>query len=394
MKNFIDQQYDNLSKVDKSELKEFYETLYPESRKIGIYTDGDGRTLQGLRIGTYSLSFLLDRINITGGGESYSFGKNIVDAFKNLNKTCYKSCLFIASGSGESYIPFEHTKELSKGIKDNLVKANMCLITSFPELKIGEIVRENEGKILKLEGRSSRTGVNEDYLKEGILEDEFELEETKLSSIISSGITNNIPPDEFYRYFKGKIEELRKTKDNILKLKETPEYQKLLEYLFDPTVSCVICGESVNKNVAQMANIRINQVRPITTKRIGIEPNQALIIGANRNYVIGESSTPNINEKSVLIAISRSGASAATIYYTKDANKIGADTFGLTMDPESELGNNAKNLLILDSDDPYPDYCVLLSELLTDVGYRLAEEGIPVDERIFRAIHVRDKITK
>jgi len=129
-------------------------------------------------------------------------------------------------------------------------------------------------------------------------------------------------------------------------------------------------------------------------KKLGIEKTDSLNLGANKNYVISESSTPNMDKNSVFIGVSETGTSPRTEHYTNDANNNGAKTFALTGHPESPIADIADNVLLLNGGDANTDYCIVFSELLTDVGHRFVEEGIEVNENIFRGIHVRDKIAK
>ena len=252
---------------------------------------------------------------------------------------------------------------------------------------MGNIVQEQEGNVLELKGRKSSNNKNSDYIKEGLLEDELELAITELTSIISRGISQDIKPDEFYGYFKNTLDEIKTTQYKIGELQGTEEYKNILECLIDPVTSVFSCGRSVDHDILKMNNIRFGHVRPLTMNRLGIDPNTVLRIGANRNYVIGESCTPNMDENSLLLCVSKSGTGKIK-KYLEDAHKVGAECFLIT-----EEGNvdDAKTFR-LDTPNFYTDTCFLLSTILTDLGYKLIDDGVEVNEDILRALHVKDKI--
>ena len=387
--NFIEQCQKNLRNVKKDELETLYESLYPENT-CAIYIDGEpgGRSLQGLKIGTNDLGLLFEKIKINCVDGSHSPGRNIVEIFRNLEKVYDKCNYLCVSGSGSSITPYKNLIELTD--KHTLNNTSLHLITSCPDSPMGKIIQEYNGNIIKLEGRKSKTNNGIDYIKEGILEDKFELETAELASIITRGILEEIEPESFYDYYRSNLKELNNTRDLIKNLKKTSEYELFLEYLYNPAKNFFSCGQGVSNEVVKMNNTRMGHVRPLTVKRIGLEPSPDLGIGANRNVVVGESNIRNMDKNSVLLGVSQSGTGIIE-KHLKDAKKVGAERFLITKYGKVEEGTNE---LRLDSENFYVDTCYFLSSTLTDLVYKLVEEGIDIDENVLRAIHVNDKIQK
>lgn len=384
---FIEQCYENLRKVRRDEIENIYESLYPEV-ECGIYIDGEigGRSLQGAKIGAYELASLPEKIRIYGAGDSFTPGKNIVHSFTNLEKVCEKVNYLAVSGSGKSATPNKNLRELTEKYNSNKLILN--LITSNPESPMGEIIQKHEGNILKLSGRKSKNTSNSQYIADGLLEDGFELATTELVSTISKGILKDIDPEEFYEFYRDKIKELHEIETAINNLKNTPEYQEFLECLSDPIKSLFSCGQGVSNDVVKMNNIRVGHVRPLTLKKLGIEPNSNLVIGANRNFVIGESNTPNMDGNSVLLCVSQSGTGIIE-KYLDDAKKVGAECFLLTKYGEID----GANIFRLEIDNFYTGACFFLSSALMDLGRYLVNEGIEINEKVLRDLHINDKIS-
>jgi len=384
--NFINEIYNNLNKVNPSELTEMYEDLYANNSSCAIYMDGQvgGRSLEGLKIGTHDLSPLVKKYMIYCAGDSHSPGRTITEIFENMGKVCKKCNYLCASGTGKSDDPYRNLTELTKNNKSDIL---LNLITSYPDSPMGNMVQDMEGNVLELKGRKSNNNKNSDYLKEGLLEDELELAITELTSVISRGISQSIKPDDFHNYYKNAVDEIKTTQYKIGELQGTEEYKNILEYLIDPVTSIFSCGRSINNNILKMNNIRLGHVRPLTMNRLGIDPNAILRIGANKNYVIGESCTPNMDENSILLCVSKSGKGKIE-KYIQDANKIGAECFLVT---EKDNVENTKTLK-LETPNFYTDSCFLLSTILADLGYKLVEDNVEINETVLKALHVKDKI--
>ncbi|MCK4730008.1 MAG: hypothetical protein KAT28_01695 [Candidatus Aenigmarchaeota archaeon] len=384
--NFINEISNNLNKINPAELTDIYGALYANNSSCAIYMDGQvgGRSLEGLKIGTHDLSPLVEKYMIYCAGDSHSPGRTITEIFDNMGKVCKKCNYLCASGTGKSDDPYRNLTELAGNNKSDIL---LNLITSYPDSPMGNIIQEQDGNVLELKGRKSNNNKNGDYIKEGLLEDELELAITELTSVISRGISQEIEPNEFYEYYKNTIDEIKTTQYNIGELQGTEEYKALLENLIDPVKSVFSCGRSVDNDILKMSNIRLGHVRPLTMNLLGIDPNAVLRIGANRNYVIGESCTPNMDENSILLCVSKSGTGKIE-KYLGDAHKIGAECFLVTEEGSAE---NAKTLK-LDTHNFYTDSCFLLSTILTDLGYKLIDEGVEVNEAVLKALHVKDKI--
>ena len=384
--NFIDGIYNNINKINPTKLTDMYESLYANNTTCAIYMDGQigGRSLEGLKIGTHDLSPLVEKYMIYCAGDSHSPGRTITEIFDNMGKVCKKCNYLCASGTGKSDDPYRNLKELAGNNKSDIL---LNLITSYPDSPMGNIVQEQDGNVLELKGRKSNNNKNSDYIQEGLLEDELELAITELTSVISRGISQGIEPNEFYDYYKKTIDEINTTQYKIGELQGTEEYKNLLENLINPVTSVFSCGRSVNNDILKMSNIRLGHVRPLTMNILGIDPNAVLRIGANRNYVIGESCTPNMDENSLLLCVSKSGTGKIE-KYVEDAHKVGAECFLVT---EEGCMEDVKTLK-LDTPNFYTDSCFLLSTILTDLGYKLIDEGVEVNEEVLKALHVKDKI--
>ena len=378
MDGFIEKIYRNCRKVDKEKLLELYNHLYPEEgEKIGIGIDGEGRSYQSAIIGTSKLATLPENYLIFGTNESYTFGGTVAEAFRNLGKerVCDRLDFLLCSGSGKSEVPLMNLEELSNYVfEEDEARINLDLITSNPNSPIGRKVRELGGNIIKLEGRENK-GKNREYLREGLLDDIFELGALWVLYLTSEALTRKLPPENFPEYFDENIENLKNLEEEFEGIKESKrsKYQELIEGLSDPSYSLFSCGQGVSNNVAKQFNIRVNHVRQL--------------IGCKNNFVIGESNCIPIHENSIFLGISKSGTSPKVRKYIKEAEKIGAKSYLITgAESRDEKTFSLATWLF------YPAAAVFCSEMLRDLGELLVEKGIEIDENILRSIHVRDKI--
>jgi len=384
--SFIDLICKNLCDVNQDDLEQFYAALYPD-RKTGIYIDGQigGRSLQAAKIGLNRLAYMPLKVSIYGAGDSLSPGRNTAEKMDNLALVCEKVNYFGVSGSGRSKEIIGNIEKLKNFSDDDHFMLNV--ITSYSDSPMGKLLQQYGGNILTIRGRKSKNTQNSEYIKEGLLEDLFELACVEATSIIARGIKDGIEPSKFYNYYLNTLDELKYLKNNISEIKKTSEYEEFLELLGNPVKRFLSFGQSVSNEVVKMNNNRMGHVRPLTAGLIGLEPNIDLGIGANKNEVMGESNTKDPDRNTVFLAVSKSGTGIAG-GNLKHASDAGAQTFLLTKEGEY------KNRFVLDIDNFYAGSCFFLSSCLMDVGDMLVEKGVSIDEGVLRALHVDDKIAK
>jgi hypothetical protein len=384
---FISDIKDNLQNVRREEIEKLYSALYPEEDRVAVYLEGElgGRSLQALKIGSRQLS--LKGIPVYSTGYCFTPGTDIFKSFEYLSKE-YDKCVYICiSGSGNSRDTYSNLEKLTDGKLDKNVSLN--LITSTPNSKIGNLFKENNGNIIELKGRKSKAGIGKAYVKEGgLLEDEFELGAAQYAQIVSDGVMNEVEPGEFYGYYLGRIDDLEKTKETITRLKGTEAYNNLLECLGNPVKNVISYGQGVGEEVAKMNTNRLGHIRPLTVQKVGLGAYRGLAIGANHNYVLGESNTPKIDKDTVLLCVSQSGTGTVRDHI-KDAEKANANYFiitreGISLEENALRLDNAQNF--------YPDSCILLSKILMDLGIDLVEQGVDISHEILIASHVNDKM--
>lgn len=385
--NFIKEIKYNLSNVDQTEIERLYSSIYPEGGSVGIYLGGEigGRSLQGLIIGARPLAYL-ENIRIYAAGDSLVPGENISRVMDYLSKVCNKSAYICVSGSGNSVGSYNDTKKLIGGNINK--KAHLSLITSSPDSKIGNLLAENEGNITKLKGRKSKSGTGQEYIKSGLLEDEFELGATQLAKIISNAIVYDIETEKFYDFYKEQSNVLDNTQTIIKNLKKSHAYKSLLEALANPARNVISCGQGMCDLIAIMNNTRLGHVRPLTLQKFGAMDYSDLPIEANRNYVLGESSVPNMDENTVLICISQSGTGIVQDKI-REAEKNNFEYYVITGQGDFP----EENTLRIESNNFYPDSCFLLSSILMDLGIHLVEAGVEINEEVLRKIHINDKLS-
>ncbi|MCK4429072.1 MAG: hypothetical protein KAU95_01755 [Candidatus Aenigmarchaeota archaeon] len=388
--------YNNLVKVKEKELKNLYSDLYPDNGISGIYKEGEGRSLKGELIGTYVLSYYPEKILTTATGESHMFGNDMITNFKNLGKVCNKRTYLISSGSGQSEIPLENLKNIVDGLSDDELAIN--LITANPDSEIGYIVKSHpKGNIIYLKGRDYEDSKDLEYTEEGIFEDKFELALTRMLSIVSKGIMDEVKPNDFYKFYKEELNLLKKTESRIKELKKDEMYGNYIRDLKNLKKTHYLCGESVSNDVAKMSGIRVNHVRRYIARQvlgeIGLELSPYLA-GAWQNYVIGESDVPDMDENSLFVGVSRHGASPKVKKWSKEAGRVGATKYLLTANDKSKI--EYENMFVLGVDDFYfySDASIFLSETLTDLMKKFIKEGHTVDKANLNSVHVSDKIKK
>jgi len=388
---YIDDIKNNLKNVHQDEIETLYSAIFPKDEKVGVYLEGElgGRSLQALKIGTRPLS--PEGILVYSTGDCSAPGKTVAGVFKAFHEKYGRdrSVYTCISGSGNSIGPYENSKNLTE--EELHYNISLHLITSSPESAIGKIFKEYGGNIIQLKGRKTKAGTGKDYVRGGGLrEDEFELEATQGAQIISDGIVNKIKPEEFYGYYLIRLEDLDKLKETISELKEGEAYGRLLECLADPVKNVISYGQSVSGEVAKMNNTRLGHIRPLTMHKIGLEPNQGISIGANQNYVLSESSTPNFRKNTTFLCISQSGTGMVN-KHIKDARNAGAEYFAITRE-----GNfpEERTLRLYDAQNFYPNSCILLSNILMDLGIDLVESGVEISDEVLRGFHVKDKLSE
>lgn len=397
---FVEKIYRNLSEINNDELFNVYDSLYPSEKGLtGWYFDAQspGKTLYSGSLGTRAIGDLYGKIIVIDPEEKRPPGRDIVSSLKKMNERTEKCAYIAASGSGSSESPVKNLRKIESEIeKSGLKKTKYNLITYNFNSPMGESVERLGGNLLELKGRSpeSKELKNAEYIKEsGYLEDFFELGLSELFTIISRGVVNSVHPEEFPYYFKNEISELQNTKGILSNLRETKEYESLSSCIKNPFMKAFSCGQAVSDNLVKSNNIRMEQFRILTLKNLD---NNEIIkrlangneIGASRNYVIGESSTPLMDRNSFLIHVSQSGdGKEGCIKTAKDA---GADIFFIT----KEGGAESVNKIMINSNNFYVDTCFLLADVLYHVGYQLVDEGIEIDENILGKRHAKDKIKK
>jgi len=379
----VDKIQENCQQVKQEDLIKLYDSLFPRERPVGIIVDGDGRSYYGSMIGTHKLAYLPD-VRIFGAHDPYLPGKNVAEAFENLGETCKTFVYLIVSYSGDSTIPLGNLKLVEEYAKEKIIDVN--LITSPYESPMRSIVKECEGNILELKGRESKKTTGERYLKEGLLEDLFELGATKILSIISMGISDRKSSEIFYGFYKGNLDELKTLRDENQELQKMPNYKVFLEELSNPYKSFFSCGQGPSDHVVKINNIRVGHVRPLTLQKIGLEPSRTVNIGANNNYVIGESNCPDMNENSIFLGVSESGESPKVKNYLMKSKEVGAQNFVIT-----KKGVYEAPTFKLITEDFYPDGCILLSQTLTDLGVLLVKQGVKISDKTLRKLHISDK---
>lgn len=387
---YIDDIKNNLEKVSQEEVETLYSSLFPGDDRIGVYIEGEpgGRSLQALKIGTRQLS--LEGLIVYSTGDCFAPGTNVSKVFENFYKklNCDRSSYICISGSGNSRGPYYNSRKLFEKMPDKPISLN--LITSSSESKIGNLFGKKNGNIIKLKGRMSKRGTGKEYVKEGgLLEDEFELGAAQYTQIVSDGIVNKMEPDKFYGYYLSRLRDLEKTKEIIKGLTKMDAYNNLMECLGNPVKSVISCGQGVSNEVAKMNNNRLGHIRPLTVQSIGLDSSKSLAIGANQNYVLGESSIPTIDKNTSLLCISQSGT-GIVCDQIEEAKRVKAEYFIITREGKFPEENT---LRLSDTQNFYPCSCFLLSKILMDLGIKLVEEGVEINEDTLRKLHVNDKLT-
>ena len=67
----------------------------------------------------------------------------------------------------------------------------------------------------------------------------------------------------------------------------------------------------------------------------------------NESFVVGETTTPSIGDKDLLIAVSGSGETGAVVMHTEAAKKAGARVAAVTANAESRLARLADQIVLL-----------------------------------------------
>lgn len=375
--------HENCKNVKQEDLTKLYHSLFPYEGSIGILVDGYGRSLYGGIIGTHKLAYLPE-IRIHGAHDAYLTGKNVAEAFRTLGETCKKLVYLTVSYSGETDIPLANLGLVGAIAKEMNIHVN--LITGPSQSSMKKIVNICGGNILELKGRESTKTTGKRYLREGLLEDLFELGATKILSIISMGVSIRKPEEEFYGFYKEKLNELKILKKDIQSIQAMPYYNIFLSELSDPYKNFISCGQGPDDPVVKINNIRARQLRPLIVQKLGLKPSENLNIGANQNHVIGESDCPKINSESVYLAVTESGKSAKVIKYSNEARDVGAQRFITTKNGEFDV-----EVFRLTTRDFYPDSCIFLSQSLTDLTELLLKQGVNIDGDMLERMHFPDK---
>ncbi len=415
---FLKRKEENLRRVNPNELEAMYGSIFPKKyetsslvnfiyntlNKVGFHiilqngekeaicTGGEGKSGRGVRIGL-RYAATIPGFHVFGSDDTYMPGSTIPKAFEKLKTEGHgKFSYIVASDSGKTSGPKIDMQTISEY---QGVPVNLCLITSSYESPMAEIVKKNKGKILILPGRNPQTTVlsNRDYLSEGNQGDLFEIGVTELANLFALGWRKKIKKHDFINFFNEELEQLPERHEQILRLRDSPQYGKLLNLNENPEIDFFSCGQNIDLDAASFNNIRLMHTRSYVAdvRRYRKEYEG----GIPNNSVHRESSALPIKKNSAVLVISKSFTRKAPDF-VGSAREKGAHCFTITKYGKPEYGR----VFHIGGDRFYPDTCTFLNcmnlDVLEDMMELMEKDGgvpdhLAITQKKMESYHATDK---
>ncbi len=316
--SYINETAENVQNIDEEAIRKLFENLRDADCLI---IAAEGRSKAALHIGMGQINKevkLVEDINFPG--------RNLLEAAPMLEEQYKKIALVINSSSGKTTTPTEIAKELAGYIHQKRVNEQFTInvVTSKPNSSIGRLGKKY-GTMLKLRGPKSKAKTAKDVLKQGIMNDVYELG----SMVLFQKIKEALNEGRDHRWVKKEITEEMEIVGRMLDQYVYSEvYQSLAEKM-STRGHATVGGRGPAKNVAEMTVIRLQHVK----RAIG-----------DQAYLSGELA-PKPRHGDCLLLVSWSGENKPLIAWQKEYEASGADIFSIVGN-QSPLSEATESIVI------------------------------------------------
>ena len=247
---YINEIADNVQSIGEEELRELLKNL--EEAECLILA-AEGRSKSALHIG---MGQIKKEVKIV---EDVDFpGMDLLEAAPVLKKKYKKIALLINSSRGETTSPKETANDMADFIKMSGSNAQFTIdvVTSQPTSTIGEIGKKY-GTVLELRGPKNKAKTSDEVLKQGIMNDVYELGSMVLFQKIKEALNEGRDHLWVIREMNNEMEMVERIIDQHI---DSEVYQSLVEKLVSRG-HATIGGRGPAKNVAEMTVIRLQHVK-------------------------------------------------------------------------------------------------------------------------------------
>ena len=262
-KNFeyINKIANNVRGINQRCFQYFFDELKPPEKALKPdlwLLVADGRSECSLMTPGNEMAYSIDRIRVRNVKDVGMPGPTISTAAPELERDYNNINVVIASGGGESSGPLSIAKEIAEYKKnDKGGRWKIFLTTSKPNSSIAKVVKENDGIILKLRGARKKS---KEFLKTGIMRDQFELGNCFLFHSIGEMIYENAEAERFPELVEERFPTIGEMIDEQV---ESGFYDILLDDL-EKHCNAFCGGKGGGYFVSKMNAIRINHVKRLT----------------------------------------------------------------------------------------------------------------------------------
>ncbi len=358
---YINEIADNVQSIGEEELRELLKNL--EEAECLILA-AEGRSKSALHIGMGQIE---KEVKIV---EDVDFpGMDLLEAAPVLKKKYKKIALLINSSRGETTSPKETANDMADFIKMSGSNAQFTIdvVTSQPTSTIGEIGKKY-GTVLELRGPKNKAKTSDEVLKQGIMNDVYELGSMVLFQKIKEALNEGRDHLWVIREMNNEMEMVGRMIDQYI---DSEVYKSLVEKMVSRS-HATIGGRGPAKNVAEMTVIRLQHVK----RAMG-----------DQAYLAGESA-PKPRQGDTLLLVSWSGENKPLLAWQKEYEASGADTFSVVGRKRSPL-SEATNSIVIDSPASqfYPRAAFLLSPLPLLLVGKLKKAGFELPPEIMDWYH-------
>lgn len=357
---YINETADNVQSTREEELRELQGNL--EEAECLILA-AEGRSKSSLHIGTGQIK---KEVKIV---EDIDFpGRDLLEAAPVLKKKYKKIALLINSSGGETTTPKETAKDLAGFIKKSGGNKQFTIdvVTSKLNSSIGKIGKKH-GTVLKLRGPKNKAKTSKEVLKQGIMNDVYELGSMVLFQKIKEALNEG-------RNHLWVIKEINKEMEMVGRIidqyVDSEVYQSLVEKMTSRG-HATIGGRGPAKNVAEMTVIRLQHVK----RAMG-----------EQAYLAGELA-PKPRQGDTLLLVSWSGENKPLLAWQKEYEASGVDTFSI-VGKRSSL-SEATDSIVIESpaNQFYLRVAFLLSPLPLLLVGKLKKAGFELPPEIMNWYH-------
>jgi hypothetical protein len=357
---YINETADNVQRINEEVVEKLLENLRGADCLV---LAAEGRSKAALHIGIGQINREVKLV------EDIDFpGRNLLEAVPVLKERYKKISLVINSSSGKTTTPTEIAREMAGYIQkyDHNKQFSIDVVTSKPRSSIARIGKRY-GTVLKLSGPKSKAKTMDLVLKQGIMNDVYELGSLVLFQKLKEAINEG---RDHQWVIDGMNKEMEAVGSILDQCVDSEVYQSLAENM-STRGHATVGGRGPGRNVAEMTVIRLQHVK----RAMG-----------DQAYLSGELA-PKPRHGDCLLLVSWSGENKPLSAWQHEYKSSGASTFSIVGN-QSTL-SEATDSIIMESPATqfYLRAAFLLSPLPLLLVKNLKEYGLGLPPEIMTWYH-------